>query len=604
MKKLMKKLHIRPVCAVLACAGLLGLVSCVDNDYDLTGDIDKLVNVGGTLQVPGSSTEKLTLGQLINLKEGGSIKADAEGNYSLVQSGSGTSANFDVPAVEIGASDAVTASTMLTFALPKFDIPPGVDIPEMELDPILTETGLIENTVTLEGNNITEVLTSLKSAKMDVSFDLDVNFTSDEYDGTAYVKAGYKFILPSNWTISIDPSPYLTVEGSTIKFVKDCPISEKLPFHIRVKISAMDFSKLPAGQGLTHPNGLGKPGKFILKGNISSDGQLELRLKTSDFPNIREIKDIKLNLQTKAQISKAVIKEATCVVEPKIDVKSVVFNIKDVPDFLTEDGNSLDIYNPQITLKVSNSSPLSIKFSAKAVSYDANGKQLNVVDIPAAGAPAIVIPGNTTPEVPSRFVLCREAGKEAGVTYVVVPNLSKIVETIPSKIEFTNIKCEPVAKEETYKLGTAYSFSADYEAEIPLKFGDNTRFSYSTKVDGWNQDLKDYDFHTIQLSLDVVNDLPLSVKPTITPIFLDGSMPSVEVSQDIATIQGDGTTTVKILVKSLDRKLKGLDGIDVKIEGSIASKDAGKCINENMGVKLENITVKIIGGIDIDANNL
>ena len=55
----MKKKHLKlGSCALMA--SLLTLSSCVDNDYDLTKDIDLTIQVGGSeFAIPGGETEPI-----------------------------------------------------------------------------------------------------------------------------------------------------------------------------------------------------------------------------------------------------------------------------------------------------------------------------------------------------------------------------------------------------------------------------------------------------------------------------------------------------------------------------------------------------------------
>lgn len=85
----------------LASGGILS--SCVDNDYDLTKDIDLTVNVGGDLSLPGSSTELYTVAQILDLSSNSSIKPDGQlygleqGDYVLVQGGDPTNTSVSIP---------------------------------------------------------------------------------------------------------------------------------------------------------------------------------------------------------------------------------------------------------------------------------------------------------------------------------------------------------------------------------------------------------------------------------------------------------------------------------------------------------------------------
>ncbi len=79
----------RPCAAGLALAALAILPGCVDNDYDLSKDMDLNVTIGTNgLTIPGSSTQMLTLKNLFDLNEDGTssikvIKAEDTQKYGL-----------------------------------------------------------------------------------------------------------------------------------------------------------------------------------------------------------------------------------------------------------------------------------------------------------------------------------------------------------------------------------------------------------------------------------------------------------------------------------------------------------------------------------------
>ena len=84
--------------------GLAGLNSClkVDDTYDLEKDFDMTITVGGDLSVPGSSTEKIKLDELLDLEEGSVVAADeTDGKYYLKQDGTTNNTNIEIPAVNI-----------------------------------------------------------------------------------------------------------------------------------------------------------------------------------------------------------------------------------------------------------------------------------------------------------------------------------------------------------------------------------------------------------------------------------------------------------------------------------------------------------------------
>ena len=98
MERKLKNHAVVGICAL----GLIGLNSClkVDETYDLDKDFDMTITVGGDLTVPGSSTEKIVLGDLLDLEENSVIRVNnASGDYFLVQEGDRNSTDVNVPGV-------------------------------------------------------------------------------------------------------------------------------------------------------------------------------------------------------------------------------------------------------------------------------------------------------------------------------------------------------------------------------------------------------------------------------------------------------------------------------------------------------------------------
>lgn len=74
MFKLTCKGSLCALTAMLSASALL--TGCVDDDYDLSKDIDKNVTVGGnTLYLPACSTGEITMSRVLDLKDESSIRA-------------------------------------------------------------------------------------------------------------------------------------------------------------------------------------------------------------------------------------------------------------------------------------------------------------------------------------------------------------------------------------------------------------------------------------------------------------------------------------------------------------------------------------------------
>ena len=73
--------------SLLVCAAALLATACVDNDYDLSKDIDLTVTAGGKyFTIPASSTEHITLDRIFDLDDNQTLKKAEAGNpYGLAE---------------------------------------------------------------------------------------------------------------------------------------------------------------------------------------------------------------------------------------------------------------------------------------------------------------------------------------------------------------------------------------------------------------------------------------------------------------------------------------------------------------------------------------
>ena len=132
----------------------------------------------------------------------------------------------------------------------------------------------------------------------------------------------------------------------------------------------------------------------------------------------------------------AKILEVRGTVDPDITINPTSFNITDVPDFLSEPGNNLDVENPQLYFTVENTSPVPVTINAKITAHD-NGGNLHTVGIGANyGTTPIYVDANAT----TNICVCR-TGNAVGdnLKIITVPTLSDLLVTVPDKIEITDI---------------------------------------------------------------------------------------------------------------------------------------------------------------------
>lgn len=570
-----------------------GFSSCVDHDYDLTEDIDLTIQVGSELlTIPASSTDVITLDQILDLDEGSSIIAVendgtyglSAGDYVLLQEGNSAPSHYDVPVVTLN------------------DLKGSTSVSEL---PTFTNTGTgtitqyaepIFNGVHLAEDNVTKEIVSISKAELEVGLSFTISYESDDFSGGAIIiNEGFEAAFPESWTIELPAGQNFVelVDKTTVRFKEDYSISNNHPLVLSVLLKEVDFSKVDEGQGLY------APGHFRLDDDIASHGNVSLSpgdLAVGESANIRLI--------TKTDIQNAEIRRVTGVVNPQITVNATSFTINDIPDFLSDDENHLDIENPQVYFTVENNSPLTLDVNGMLRSLK-DGATIANVGLGAANgtAPITVRPLATTVIVISR----RPVG--GNHLNVVVPTLGTILETIPDEIVFENVTCKAEQKDVTFSLGETYTYSADYEAVIPLAFGADMRLHYTDTVDDWDsEDLDKYNFNKVELTADAINTLPLDMTPEVYAIDRNGNdipdvTATIEGVIDAGSIAAPATTPIKITLQSSAANLGKLNGIRLVFDAVSAPEHVGTALNKAQSLRFENIKVQIIGGIIVDLND-
>lgn len=578
------------------CIGLAatGVVGCVDHDYDLSEDIDVTIQLGGdNLTLPGSSTDQLFLSKILDLEQGSSIKAVendgeyglAKGDYVLIQDGNSSPSRFEVPEVSLGHINGSTSTSVL----PEFYNPDGQSV-------ISNPTDMIHNTIRLSDDNVTRDLVSLESADMDVKMKLNVRYTSSDFTGTAYVEKGYTITFDKCWTVEVGDeatAQYLeSVNPYTLRFKQRYGISPDHGLSARVRLVRADLTGLPAGQGLY------APGKFLIENQVVSSG--DVSIDVADLPagsraNITVVSEI--------SVSDARLLKVRGIVDPKINISETKFDINDIPDFLSDPENHLDLSNPQVTLSITNNSPLPITLNGRLTSYS-KGNEIAEVGIGESygTAPVIAHANGTTDIIISRAPVAGAADN------IVVPELSTLLNTIPDLISFHDAVSKAVPQVSEFILGSTYTFDCDYTAVIPLAFGDAMQLHYSHIDDNWDEDLEKYNFNTAVVTADVVNTIPLDMTPDAVALDAHGNdYTTIDVDVDgtvsAGTIAQPSVTQLKITLKSTGKNISGLDGVKLLFYATANDSFTGTNLNKNQAVKFENIKITLKGGVLVDLNN-
>lgn len=553
---------------------LFGMVSCVDNDYDLSKDIDMSVTVGGNdLIIPASDTKDITLEKIFDLEEGSAVQADSEGNYSLLQHGEGSDTKVSIEKVVIDGSEisAEAQEKWINFS---------VSAPDMLQAEIETN-----NTVSLNKTDLTQEVVSLSSSKINMPAWISIGVI---YDKPVVLKKGATLTFPSYYTVSTDDSRCILNGKSQIVFNQDVQFSKQNPLTIRLNITEVRFADMEKGEGLLAPGHLVIEDDVIIKGTALIEGG----------------EAVSVGITTEYRVERIELLQVTGMVDPDINVTIAPVKIENLPDFLKDETVRIDMTDPRIFLTVSNNSPVSVDFSAVLKSYK-GGSNIASVVIGGTSSP-IKIPAGK-----ENYVIClhRQQGNVNGADEsITVANLNDLIQVIPDEIRMESIETRAVQEEIVLNLGEEYTVKTDYEINAPLQFNEGTTIVYNDSFDGWQGDLKDIYIKELVVSMDATNTIPLEMQMAVDAVDTEGQVlddVTAVVSENIqaGTPENPVVTSLNITLKTSNPEaFQKLDGLKYSVSAHSSAQTAGQVLNKEQHLRLDKMVIKVKGGVTVDLN--
>lgn len=593
------------IVACMLAAGFLAVGSgCTDSDFDLS-NIDQTIGIGGDgLQLPTNSTENIVLDDLLDLNNSDFISIAENGDYMFSKQSDDVKPSH--PSIdEVLVKEAKVNNNF------------KIEIPESSLMQTRRKSAghtKLSKTASVEGEasefqyrgNVPYEIRELISAKTASDINIDVNVTAELKKVIPTFKT-MTVTIPSYLKLNIgkcSPSqPEYDAEKGTITFRN---ISSSAKINIKANISCLDFSTPP-------PTVVFTPGVLGADGSIDFDGAVFLGIT---FDEVNKEGNSLQNLYMSAKMTMGSIKitEATGKFKPKLDLDDLGnVNINNVPDFLTDNDVTINLYNPVIELTATSDIDVAGVATARLIAEDERGNEMAKV----------VIDGlNVKPNAVTRVCICKhkEGIDETKYDQVkVVSNLSDIVKKIPHRI---NCEAEVHADSKrvsTVKLGKEYTIDADVYMSAPLAFDEGAQIVYTDSIDGWNEDIDKFSFAEgayIEMTTEVENKMPAYLNVSAFAIDVNGkeipqSSIRVDVSNSVkASEDGEKAVVTPVTIKLSENEkgaLKTVDGIVFRVTAAAGEKDAqtivGKTINAyKHTLTARNIKVRLVGKIIADFN--
>lgn len=570
---------------IMGMAGALGFSSCTDNDYDLNS-IDTTIGIGGDgLEFPYLSTEVIPLKDVLELEDNGSVVEDpVNGDYVFRQDGA------DIDPVH-PFIDKITVAQQQTTSNDVELVSSGSAGSRRRARTTraggsLTADGWLQ-AFTYEGSTPKEVL-DLSTAEVDASIELKVDFSSVKDVASKF--NNITISLPAFMTLSdIQCGHKFTIKGTSISFED---VSTESPLTLTAKVTALNFKEGNTTYGTLKLEN----GKIEMNGkvHINASATIDRSGSTSNH-----------KISSTMEMSSFVVNAATGKFNPEISLSDLGdMTVNGIPDFLQGGNVVVDLYNPQIKLTTTSDMDIPGVVDGVIKSYK-NGQLLATVDI--NGIP--VDPNRT-----STICICRRSEGISGFDHVIVnENLSKLIETIPDRITFTANTHADSKNTYRYELGHHYEVTTAYSLDAPIAFGENANIEYRDTLDGWNDDIQDYELAEnsyITMDATVSSCVPAYMTIQATPVDVNGNAISAdELSVDVdgsieASKDGVAQTTSPVNIK-ISQKQKGamkkLDGIVFTVSGKANGEDGavtGITLNARKhSLKVENIKIKLVGKI-------
>lgn len=570
---------------IMGMAGALGFSSCTDNDYDLNS-IDTTIGIGGDgLEFPYLSTEVIPLKDVLELEDNGSVVEDSvNGDYVFRQDGA------DIDPVH-PFIDKITVAQQQTTSNDVELVSSGSAGSRRRARTTraggsLTADGWLQ-AFTYEGSTPKEVL-DLSTAEVDASIELKVDFSSVKDVASKF--NNITISLPAFMTLSdIQCGHEYTIEGTSISLKN---VSTTSPLTLTAKVTALNFKEKNTTYGTLSL----KNGKIEMNGkvHINASATIDRSGSTSNH-----------KISSTMEMGSFVVDAATGKFNPEISLSDLGdMTVNGIPDFLQGGNVVVDLYNPQIKLTTTSDMDIPGVVDGVIKSYK-NGQLLATVNI--NGIP--VDPNRT-----STICICRRSEGISGFDHVIVnENLSKLIETIPDRITFTATTHADSKNTYRYELGHHYEVTTAYSLDAPIAFGENANIEYRDTLDGWNDDIQDYELAEnsyITMDATVSSCVPAYMTIQATPVDVNGNAISAdELSVDVdgsieASKDGVAQTTSPVNIK-ISQKQKGamkkLDGIVFTVSGKANGENGavtGITLNARKhSLKVENIKIKLVGKI-------
>lgn len=565
-------------------AGLIFFSSCVNEDYDLSKEIDMEMTILKDLAVPVGDIQKIELSKVLSLDEENSmISTDADGDYLISFEGDPFSASVEVPSISLVGPDGQIESepVVIHFPLSGFSgLAGNLGNHKLVYSDLAGSAISTEMDIEIDSEIPSEII-DIKSVNLHSL--LKMRFSTNV--GKIYVPAGFTLEFPEELHLikSSDTESYSIENGNKVVINKDIAAHSDagVPFELNITLDKIDF-----------PAGAVRDGRLVLDEHVKVAG--DLYVMTSDFSSVPE----ELKIDMSAVITGLVVESAVVKINMENTMEDTRMEIGEIPEFLSGGNVTLDLYDPSMSLKADNTSPLSFGVTADIVAYDGEASS----KISLGKDDDLLFNAGTVTEY---LITRRQSTVSQGVGNIVVPEIADLMKTIPENIAIEGLSVSAASADFiTIDTGDEYDIAIEYGISAPLAFGEAMQLSFTQDINDLGLDF-DGDVKSAVLTLDMVNSIPLSFDLKAVGLDPEGNVINgLTLEMDKSLASGTHTspvaTSVKITLKNTTGRFS-LDGLRLTMNAAAPSAEhVGAALNENQGLELKNIVLSVPDGITVD----
>lgn len=609
MTKLFNRLQTAKVLTVLA---VFSLVSCVNEDYDISEGIEMDIQLLQNTTIPLGNTGTIAINTLLGDTADGSFFNIADnGDMSLSFGHEVLSQTFTVPEVALDGKGGISTRSMNAQLIisDAYTSNPGNELAEMlagqGIDRIYCSTtgeidheqnGIHENSPFNIDKELPESVLSIRTINMD---DATMKFAFSTTKGAILnLEKGFVIEFPDCVSLGLrnEGVNYEIQDGYKVVFTEDTKLTYETPLVLDMKFNSMnDLEKMINEK----KNDEGNVVRYITNEDlIEAYGKVYLLPADYGDAYIPKYPDIMMDIQ----MSGLKMSSAELIVNMDLEIDDEVIEVGDLPEMFTGQGTFVDFYNPIIGFSINNTSPLEMNLNAEITSKT----QTHTTDLHIGNhckngnhetAP-VVIPSEAQVE----YYFSRQGyHNTTGGQDIALEKLGEIISDMPERISIHDISVESERKFINVVAGDEYTVNLEFDFSSDLSFGKNLNISFDYDID-LGIDPEALGLENVQINMNMLNSIPLDLKVNGIAIDDNGNeipSSSLDLVLNAGTLDNPVNSPAELSLNTAGFT-KNISKLRLNIVASSNEMIEGNVLNIEQGLSINDLHLKLPEGLKLD----